>query len=140
MKAARIFEVIDGEAENMINEEIPDTFLQIRNAGITATTSITMLCTDEELRLGSYQSRQLHEHRRKYHGDEHTVPIFYPAGKPLVTRKEIINWRNKQWGVYRVDNWILNNYKEAVKYSEGKVAKTKQGYVIQIGELPKRNY
>ena len=140
MKAARIFEVIDGEAEIMINEEIPDTFLKIRNVGITAHTSITMLCTDEELRLGSYQSRQLHEHRKKYHGDEHRVPIFYPAGKKLVTRKEIINWRNKQWGVYRVDNWILNNYKEAVKYSEGKVAKTKQGYVIQIGELPKRNY
>jgi len=118
-----------------IEEE--DTFLKIRNAGIKAYTSITMICTDEEIRLGSYQSRQLHEHRRKHHGDEHTVPIFYPAGKALVTRNEIINWRNKQWGVYRVDNWILNNYKEAVKYSEGKVAKTKQGYLIQIGELPK---
>jgi|TARA_B100001540_G_scaffold317395_2_gene350393 hypothetical protein len=115
-----------------------DTFRKIREAGIVATTGLAMTSTDDDLRNGTHESRRLHAHRKKHHGDEHNAPIHYPAGKPLLTEKEIIAWRNAQSGTYKLDNWLFKDFRNAYKYAMGKPARTRQGYTLQQGKHPKQ--
>jgi hypothetical protein len=115
-----------------------DSFVIVRRAGIACTTGLTMAATDTELREGTWESRWLHAHRKKYHQDEHLAPIVYLAGKPLKTDAEIRRWRSKQTGSYRLDNWLFSSFTHAYNYATGKPAKTKQGYLIQQGKPPRR--
>tara|TARA_R100001509_G_scaffold156436_2_gene119696 strand:- start:276 stop:656 length:381 start_codon:yes stop_codon:yes gene_type:complete len=122
--------------ENKMNDI--DSITTVRRAGVRMTTGLMMLFTDDELRFGTVDSRHLHEHRKKHHGDEHLVPIVFPAGKPLNTMKEIIEYRSKVFGVYMLDNWVFKNFKHAYRYALGQRAWTKQGYIIQNGKHPSR--
>ena len=115
-----------------------DSFAIVRQAGIKSITGLGMIATDTELRKGTWDSRHLHAHRKKYHRDEHLVPIVYPAGKPLKTDVEIRRYRSKQSGTYRLDNWIFTTFTQAYNYAIGNPAKTKQGVLIQKGKPPKR--
>ncbi len=100
------------------------------------TTGLRMLVTDDEIRYGTTDSRYLHEHRKKHHGDEYLAPIVFPAGKPLKTMKEIVDFRSTLFGVYMVDNWVFKSFKHAYRYALGHRAWTKQGYIIQKGKHP----
>ena len=122
--------------ENDTNDN--DSIATVRRAGVRMTTGLGMLVTDDDIRFGTSWSRHLHEHRKKHHGDEHLVPIVFPAGKPLSTMKEIIEYRSSLFGVYMIDNWVFKNFKHAYRYSLGQRAWTKQGYIIQKGKYPSR--
>jgi hypothetical protein len=115
-----------------------DSFQTVREAGVKATTGLMMTFTDEELRNGSHESRRLHNHRAEHHPEQTPPPIYYPAGKPLLTDAQIRLWRNAQSGSYKIDSWLFKSFVQAYRYAMGKPAETKQGYVIQKGRSPRR--
>ena len=135
------YECID--EEQIERRTQPDCFRTVREGGVTAVTGLRMVWRDDDLRYGTLESRMNRAHVVKYHDGQHwdrdySTAIIFPAGKPLNTDKEIRAWRNKQTGIYRLDNWILKHFIHAHRYATGKAAQTKQGYIIQKGKLPRQ--
>tara|TARA_R100001015_G_C4576335_1_gene133560 strand:- start:416 stop:916 length:501 start_codon:yes stop_codon:yes gene_type:complete len=90
------------EAERQINPEtLFDIVLPTKH--MVATTGLAQGRRDFELRYGAPQWKR--------YGVEldSKDPIFFPAGKPLHTNKEIIAWRSK----HKEDNFTLKRFPTA---------------------------